>query len=351
MACLVAGALVAEVLFRLLAQPLGLEPHRIAAFRSVLVDGTLPHFEARAHTVFARPRTPPYNTLGFNDRNWARVAPPGVLRILCLGGSTTEGGNMEGRAGRYPFQLQRLLESETGREIRVLNAGISGWTTAEMLVAWFLTLQDYAPDVLVIHEGANDLPPRFMQDFRRDYSSWRLPLRVPRTNALTRLLARWSDVYLYLRLQREGVPNITELTCVPGMPDEPLMLEGRLPAESARPFVRNIASIAASARALGATVVLVSMPTSPTPGDAGGAWLYGTAENNANLARLAADEGYLFVDAARHFAERVEELGPEFLDLVHLTGRGNAVKARLVADVLVREWLPRIPSEGAATRR
>jgi lysophospholipase L1-like esterase len=221
-----------------------------------------------------------------------------------------------------------------------------------MLVSWFLTLQDYAPDAVVLHEGVNDLHARFRKDFRADYSHWRTPLRPPPTNPVTRWLARWSDLYLYQRLEREGVPDIGGLTVAPGRQDEPLVAEGRLPPETARPFVRNVASIAASARELGATVVLLSLPTQPDHDPAiAPVWDYGVAENNRGLQDLAAQQGYLFVDAAGYFAEHVELVRPEFLDYVHLTGKGNSLKAELVADALAREWIPGLPAADTEPRR
>ena len=340
LACVLASLIVAEVGFRLLEGPLGVNRGDLRNFRSVLVRGTLPNFEPRAHTVFARPRNvSTFNSQGFNDADWPVAKTPGVPRILCLGGSTTEGGNIEGRDGQYPQLLERVLERRTGRDFEVMNAGISGWTTAEMLVSWFLTLQDYAPDVVVIHEGVNDLHARFRKNFRRDYSHWRVPLRPPPTNSLTRWLARWSDLYLYQRLSREGVPDIGTLTTTKGWQDEPLVQEMRLPAETARPFVRNVASIAESAHELGATVVLMSLPTQPDYSVSNAAlWNYGVNENNHDLAALAAEQGYLFADAAGYFAEHVELVRPEFLDYVHITGKGNQIKAELVADALEREW-------------
>jgi len=353
LACLFACALVAELGFRLLERRLGVNRLQLRDFRAVLVDGSLPNFAPRAHTVFARPRSVrSFNSEGFSDRDWPLAKTPGVPRILCLGGSTTEGGNSEGRDGQYPQQLERLLEHRTGCDFEVLNAGISGWTTAEMLVSWFLTLQDYSPDAIVIHEGVNDLHARFRKDFRADYSHWRTPLHPPPTNSLTRWLARWSDLYLYQRLEREGVPDIGTLTVAPGRQDQPLAAEGRLPAESARPFVRNVASIAASARDLGATVVLLSLPIQPDHGpEIAPGWDNGVAENNRNLGQLAAQQGYLFVDAAGYFTEHVELVRPEFLDYVHLSGKGNALKAELVADALARDWLPKLVTDGARPPR
>jgi hypothetical protein len=88
-----------------------------------------------------------------------RARTSGVPRVACLGGSTTEGGNPQGRGGSYPPLLEVALEERTGRDFEVLNAGISSWTTNEMLVAWFLTIQDFQPDLVVLHEASAGAVP------------------------------------------------------------------------------------------------------------------------------------------------------------------------------------------------
>jgi len=260
LAVLVTAGIVVEGGFRLLEERLGVNPWHIRGMRALLVEGRMLHFEARAHTVFQRPRSGPgNNSYGFNDRPWRQAKIPGVLRILCLGGSTTEGGNMGGHAGSYPRQLEKLLRAETGRPLQVMNAGISGWTTAEIVVSWFLTLQDFEPDLVVIHEGVNDLAPRFQAGFQNDYSHWRRPMQPPATNLLTRFLARWSDLYLHSRLKRDGIPDIGTVTLVPNDPP-PYLKTGEVPPAYAYPFRRNIESIALGASARGARVALMTMP-------------------------------------------------------------------------------------------
>jgi lysophospholipase L1-like esterase len=212
-------------------------------------------------------------------------------------------------------------------------------------VAWFLTLQDFAHDVLVFHGGVNDLHPRFRTGFRPDYSHWRIPLHVEQARGIERWIVRASDLYLHLRLRKTGEIDIGHLTTTTPEEYEPLMKEDRLPPETARPFRRNVASIAASARGLGARVVFLTVPVQP--GFAGpGVWLYGIDEHNRIVADLAREQGYLLVDAARAFDERKDELGAEFKDIVHLRPAGNRVKAELVARALLEHWVPTLPAEG-----
>lgn len=84
----------------------------------------------------------------------ARPAPEmGEPLVIFLGDSLTAGlGLAENQA--YPALLDRKLD-EAGNPIRVLNAGVSGDTTAGGLsrLDWLLSQK---PDVLVVGLGAND---------------------------------------------------------------------------------------------------------------------------------------------------------------------------------------------------
>ncbi len=342
-------ALALELGFRALGPRLGVERQKLADFRHYLLDGGLRGFERRAHTIYQRPPSlRRMNSFGFNDRRWNVERTPGVPRIVCLGGSTTESGNSDGQGATYPRLLEHALEDRTGRDFEVFNAGISGWSTAEILVSWFLTLQDFAPDLVLIHEAGNDLPPRFYADFRADYSHWRVPVPGPTTGCLERFLASWSDLYLAVRLEASGVPDIGLLTSTRTTNWEPLVQEGRLPPETAQPFRRNVATIARDARSQGAQIALMTMPARMRADQANAAaWSYGFAEHNAILRELAAEEGFLLVDAALEFEERGPALDPQFLDAVHLTREGNALKAELIAAVLLERWVPWLSTAGA----
>ncbi len=74
-------------------------------------------------------------------------------RIVAFGDSLTAGLGV-GAAESYPAQLQRRLE-DLGYHYRVVNAGVSGETTAGGVrrVAWVLKSQ---PAIVILELGAND---------------------------------------------------------------------------------------------------------------------------------------------------------------------------------------------------
>lgn len=340
----VAGSLVlallgAELAARILATHEG--QGRAQELRKYLLTGVIEEFEPHPYRVFRRNRAhPDVNEYGFKDSPWELARRPGVARILCLGGSTTEGGNPQGRSGAYPYLLERLLEEQTGLEFEVMNAGVSGWTTAEMLVAWFLTLQDFTPDVVVLHEAVNDVEPRFRSGFASDYSHWRRCMEGRPAVGPEAWLVRASDLYLHLRLMR-GAPTLMDVCTHTQLPWDPeVAAQARLAAPTSLPFRRNVLSIAQSARARGAEVVLMTLPTrAPTAQEA--LWKTGIDEHNEHLRGLSREHGFLLVDAAREFALR-PRIATEFTDLVHLRQAGNLAKARLLA-LSLSPWVGSLP--------
>ena len=95
------------------------------------------------------------NSRGFRDRREFDYAKPaGTLRVLSLGDSHTQGYEVRQQA-TFSAVLERAL-ARRGLRAEVLNAGVSGYSTAEALA--FLENEGYRfqPDVVVLGFYAND---------------------------------------------------------------------------------------------------------------------------------------------------------------------------------------------------
>ena len=95
------------------------------------------------------------NSKGLRDaREFPYQKPPGTLRVLALGDSHTQGYEVRQDA-TFAAVLERYLNSH-GRKAEVLNAGVSGYSTAE--AAAYLEAEGirYQPDVVVLGFFAND---------------------------------------------------------------------------------------------------------------------------------------------------------------------------------------------------
>ena len=81
------------------------------------------------------------------------AALPDERVVVCLGDSLTEGYGLAPEQS-YPSLVERMLR-ERGQAVRVVNAGVSGSTSASAAsrLRWQLRSQ---PDVVVIALGAND---------------------------------------------------------------------------------------------------------------------------------------------------------------------------------------------------
>ena len=95
------------------------------------------------------------NSKGFrNAQEFTNPKPAGLFRVLSIGDSHTQGHEV-----RQDFTFSAVLErslNRHGKRAEVINAGVSGFSTAEALV--FLENEGirYSPDVVVLGFFAND---------------------------------------------------------------------------------------------------------------------------------------------------------------------------------------------------
>ena len=95
------------------------------------------------------------NSKGLRDqREFAYAKPGGTFRVLSLGDSHTQGYEARQEA-TYSAVLERYL-ARRGVRAEVLNAGVSGFSTAEALVYLENEGYKYQPDVVVLGFYAND---------------------------------------------------------------------------------------------------------------------------------------------------------------------------------------------------
>ncbi len=330
--------LLAEGVVRLFPAVTGRDPKRLEQAHQMITTGESPFFAPSPHTIFRlRPGTV-INSLGFVGDEFVREKPDGVVRIACIGGSTTQGGNQFGPRGSYPFLLQSILQRE-GHSVQVYNYGVSNWTSAESLVNFVLNVQDVAPDIVVIHHGVNDVAPRLYPDYRSDFSHYRVPYRALDISWLERTLLSWSRLYLALRMGKYEDLDITAHT-VRTVPLARRLLEP--PPGTEYGFRRNLETIGDLTTLRGGHVALITMPFSL--GGESASWKgfhQGIREHNAIARELCQDRAWALVDLEELVDQNRRLAEGQFLDLVHVKAKANFLKARLTADALLRAgWLP-----------
>jgi hypothetical protein len=88
------------------------------------------------------------NELGFRDKSRSPEKPPGVFRIICLGGSNTFGAEV-GDEETYPVYLERLLNEGLDRKFEVWNAGVCAYVLSQKVGMARLAIKKYDPDLLI----------------------------------------------------------------------------------------------------------------------------------------------------------------------------------------------------------
>ncbi|MBK7875211.1 MAG: hypothetical protein IPJ77_05595 [Planctomycetes bacterium] len=90
-----------------------------------------------------------------DDREHAYAKPDGLRRIVCLGDSFTIGYEVD-EADCFARVLERELRA-SGLRVDVLNAGVSGFSTAEEVLYLERELARYEPDLVILSFFGNDL--------------------------------------------------------------------------------------------------------------------------------------------------------------------------------------------------
>ncbi len=127
----------------------------------------------KGHFFFGQCTT---NNLGFingpaGNRDISIPKPDGLLRINCIGASTT--GNyieFNGQVFSYPMELESILKSTIAGPVEVNNCGVGGYNSADIMVRFALQVIDMQPDVVVIYHAYNDIRAYLTPGFETDYS-------------------------------------------------------------------------------------------------------------------------------------------------------------------------------------
>jgi lysophospholipase L1-like esterase len=101
-----------------------------------------------------------------------------------MGGSTTYATEVGRPEQAWPAQLEALLNRAPpggSSAVEVINAGIPGGTSAEILTHYQFKFRYYRPDLVIIHSGGNDARATYPAYYHPDYSNTRRQLQMPRS--------------------------------------------------------------------------------------------------------------------------------------------------------------------------
>ena len=312
-----------------------------------------PHLAAVLKPGFVRPPVPGpqsyatrVNSLGMRGEEMSLEKPPGVFRILCLGGSTTYGTGTSESQFSYPAQLQTMLNSVAPEGLRyeVGNCGVPGYLTSDSLINLELRLLDYQPDALLIYHAANDARPIQARGFKSDYSHLRKPWSEEKLSATELFLMRhWRT---FARLTRGTDPEeqlraMGSHVLVPNFRELHVPSNVGVPPKGLLAFQRNIKSIVAIAHENGIVPVLQTFAVCPNRFRPGSEHFFGTIRDlNKVLRSYAAESGVPIIEVAEKLYNRTEL----FEDWMHLNDEGSHLHAEIIFNALREQGLFNLPA-------
>ena len=107
----------------------------------------------------------------YGDREIIIPKPKGIIRINCLGASTTQNYiSYKDKNYSYPLELEKLIHKNISKNIEVNNCGQGGYNSADILVRFILQTIESQPDIIIIYHGHADIRSYLTQNFSSDYS-------------------------------------------------------------------------------------------------------------------------------------------------------------------------------------
>jgi len=264
------------------------------------------------------------NGKGTRGKDFELQKPTGVIRILSLGDSKTFGWGLE-ESETYSSLLEEILQKTAGdnRRVEVINAGVNGWSYAQM----FLYLRDiglqYNPDIVIVAD-ANKWT-QFSEDSSEEYRK-----AMMRKVWLKNLLRR-SALYDYVVEKKLQVAYYKYRTrFMPVEPTEDAAGEGQQkPIDLFKEQISNMLSLIKQRDARGLLIYI------PRKRD-----LRSPENHRTDILQVKKELSDVFrvplVDMTGIFADAQRDLYFSG-DGIHPTTEGNRLIAEALADKIVRE--------------
>lgn len=297
-----------------------------------------------------------HNALGYRGEKIAIPKPTGVYRIACLGGSTSYTESVKNHTLSYPSLLEKELVERGYRNVEVVNAGSSGWTSWETMINYMIRVSDLEPDMIIIYHAINDIHARIVWPpgaYKSDNSgSWSYSdsasnkYGILEQSTLARMVLIHfgfiqSDADLqnrynfsknnhsrkFINQKQKGVYPKGIFTKVSAME----MLNTNKPIY----FERNITNIISSAKQQGVTTILATFATSPLftdePAVSSDEYISAYKEMNGTVQRIAAEQDVELFDFNKIFPKDKKY----YTDGRHVNEVGSRLKAKLFADFII----------------
>lgn len=278
----------------------------------------------------------PFNKFGFIGSEYEYEKPENVIRIACLGGSTTAKG--------YPKKMEGFLNewnTDDTYRFEVMNFGVGGYTTAHSTVNFVLNVIDFDPDYVVIHHAWNDCIVRNTEsDFSSDYSHILKYFHDP--VIFDRYPIRISIIYRFLKskLSYDQPWEYLGTATLKKSPDD-LMAAARKHnwknLDELKPYRRNIKTITDFSLLRDIKTVLTTQPHSVRTAVPYSYVAPHIDQCNAIVRELRDEyvDKIIYVDLDTLMTNKMDEV---FFDIAHMSEPGIAYKAEQIGKVIFEDW-------------
>lgn len=280
------------------------------------------------------------NNMGHFGQDFETEKPSDVLRIACLGDSTTANSISDGiKDYSYPKLLEEYLRENLHRQgytkrVEVYNCGIGGWVSVDIFTDFVLNILPTKPDYIILCHGFTDLHLYLMENFCMDYSHGRYNLgerigRIRRAYYLPKI-SFWHS-YECLKDRVLGTGNVRNDVIEAVRKQAPNLDKPYKNLEVEKNILRNILVLC---RYYGIGGILSTYPFYLYKSDATSRKMAeGVSIENRQCRELAAEMGFILVDQA----ELIPYEYRYFLDWVHLTPKGMQIFATNLAEALIQD--------------
>ena len=284
------------------------------------------------------------DSLGYRSREFAAKKPPGVYRIIVLGGSEAYGhGLNDGET--WSDQLQSLFDRSHPGKVEVINAAVDGFSSFQALISFSTRLLDFSPDLILCYLGWNDIKYWPLVSPEKGFESTGLAERKDQP-ALWKQWFHKSYLYIVGRALRNKIPQEFVGLSKPATPSSPSNQKEDMDYGKYI-FERNIRNIIGVAKVNDVKVCLINQLNLISDGiqdEEKGKIYYILKEDElvkavggvkSILERVAHEEKAEYVDLNSLITPNLEML----LDHVHVTRKGAAAIAQQIHHYLIKSGL------------
>lgn len=289
-----------------------------------------------------------HNYLGFRGDYFSVKKPKGVYRIVLIGESSTYDSAINDNNKTFAVRLCNILKNKYEyKNIEVINAGVSAYSSWESLINLEFRVLDIDPDLIIVYHAVNDVHARLVipSYYRGDNSgkaqTWSCtPIKFWQKICLLRIIARklGMDRQIHLDEMTRAPTAIYMYNASRNDSDKIIEVLKRNPPIY---FERNLRNMIAIAKEHNIEIILATWAHSPYFNDYASTkhYEYGLRENNDVVKKVAISHKVLLFDF-----ENVMPKDKEYWkDGRHSNEIGAQKKAELFAEFIHQKGLIKTP--------